>query len=199
MRQTRKVVTVAFAAALMALGCGEELPEQEASRSADIPDEVVTDFVTSETDSGLVAWTLTAPKANKYNARKLFVMDRPTIEFFDDFGTLQTTLTSDFGEFYQDSRDMLAYGNVVVVSVDGDVLETDSLRYVTADDKIVSDSRVKLTRGKDVLTGIGLECDHKLSSVDIKKDVKAIIVEDEASEGGTSDDPSGSVRGSING
>ena len=35
---------------------------------------------------------------------------------------------------FQTSRDMLAYGNVVVVSVDGDVLETDSLRYVNADD-----------------------------------------------------------------
>jgi hypothetical protein len=42
----------------------------------------------------------------------------------------------------------------------------------------VSDSFVKLTRGKDVLTGIGLECDHTLESVDIKKDVRAVILEE---------------------
>jgi len=164
-----------------------------------VPDEVVTDFVTSETDSGRVAWTLTAPNANRFNSRMMLLMETPTIRFFDDFGNLQTTLTAEFGEFYQESRDMLAYGNVVVVSIDGDVLETDSLRYVTAVDKILSDSKVKLTRGNDIITGIGLECDHKLNSVDIKKDVKAIIVEDGGNEDHSSVVPSGSARGSLNG
>jgi LPS export ABC transporter protein LptC len=199
MLRMRRIICVLAAIATLVFGCSDKSPEQLADQSTDVPDEVVSDFRTSETDSGLVAWTLTAPKANRYNARKLFIMDNPTIEFFDEAGNLQTTLTSDFGEYYQDSRDMLAYGNVVVVSVQGDVLETDSLRYVTADDKIVSDSRVKLTRGKDVLTGIGLECDHRLNSVDIKKDVKAVIIEDENSEGGSAGDATGDARGSING
>jgi LPS export ABC transporter protein LptC len=131
-----------------------------------------------------VSWKLTAPRAYRYNARKVFVMDDPRVEFFDDAGMLQTTLTSKNGEYFQDSRDMLAYGDVLVVSVEGDVLETDSLRYLNAEDKIVSDSHVKLTRGNDVITGVGLECDHNLSSVDVKKNVKATIIDDE----GTIDD-----------
>jgi LPS export ABC transporter protein LptC len=74
---------------------------------------------------------------------------------------------------------MLAYGNVVAVTFKGEVLETDSLRYLNEADKIVSDSFVKLTRGRDVVTGIGLECDHTLESVDIKKDVHAIVIEED--------------------
>ena len=67
----------------------------------------------------------------------------------------------------------------VAVTFKGEVLETDTLRYLNATDKIVSDSFVKLTRGKDVLTGIGFECDHTLESVDIKKDVRARILEED--------------------
>jgi LPS export ABC transporter protein LptC len=199
MPRALKLTITSAAIVLLAIGCGKESSDQGAIRTGEVPDEVVTDFVTSETDSGRVAWTLTAPNANRFNSRMMLLMDTPTIRFFDDFGNLQTTLTAEFGEFYQESRDMLAYGNVVVVSIDGDVLETDSLRYVTAVDKILSDSKVKLTRGNDIITGIGLECDHKLNSVDIKKDVKAIIVEDGGNEDHSSVVPSGSARGSLNG
>jgi LPS export ABC transporter protein LptC len=179
LRRMREVAVAALIALLLAAACEIENSEQVAGGSGEIPDEIVSDFTTAESDSGRVRWKLTAPKANKFNARKVFVMDQPRIEFFDDAGRLQTTLVSDNGEYFSDSRDMLAYGNVVVVSVEGDVLETDSLRYVNDDDKITSDSFVKLTRGDDVITGYGLECDHNLSSVDIKRDVKATIRDDE--------------------
>jgi LPS export ABC transporter protein LptC len=94
-------------------------------------------------------------------------------------GNLQTTLTADKGEYLLDTHDMLAYGNVVAVTFKGEVLETDSLRYLNDVDKIVSDSFVKLTRGRDVVTGIGLVCDHTLDSVDIKKDVHAVVTEED--------------------
>jgi LPS export ABC transporter protein LptC len=106
-------------------------------------------------------------------------MSDPKIEFYDEMGNLQTTLIAQNGEYSLATHDMLAYGNVVAVTFRGEVLETDTLRYLNATDKIVSDSFVKLTRGKDVLTGIGLECDHTLESVDIKKNVRAMILEED--------------------
>ncbi len=165
-------------AALHALACGEEA-KKVASASAELPDETVSDFRTQESDSGRVRWTVKAPRADRYNARNVFVMDDPKIEFYDEMGNLQTTLTAENGEYSLTTHDMLAYGEVVAVTFKGEVLETDTLRYLNATDKIVSDSFVKLTRGKDVLTGIGLECDHMLESVDIKKDVRARILEDD--------------------
>jgi LPS export ABC transporter protein LptC len=167
----------------MVVGCSSDTSQQGSVDNTDVPDEVVTDFTTAETDSGRVAWTLTAPEAHRFNERKVFLMDNPRIEFYDEFGNLQTTLTSDKGQYFEQSRDMLAYGNVVVVSVEGDVLETDSLRYVNADDQIVSDSRVKITRGRNVTTGIGLRCDHELNSVEILRDVEAVIVDDKQLKG----------------
>ena len=179
----RRLLIIFAAVFVLSAGCDNQSSEQVAIGNADVPDEVITDFVTEETDSGLVSWTLNAPKANKYNSRKVFIMDNPKIEFFDEFGNLQTTLTSEFGEYYQETREMLAFGNVVVVSVAGDVLETDSLRYVTSVDMIRSDNFVKITRGdKVVITGIGLECDHTLNSVHIKEDFKATIINKDDAE-----------------
>lgn len=178
------VLVVALVLAGGSAGCGKSGSEDISGKQTNVPDEVVTDFVTQETDSGRVRWTLQAPHASRYNDRKIFVMDDPKIEFYDRFGNLQTTLTSKKGEYSDKTHDMLAYGNVVVVSVDGDVLDTDSLRYLNKEDKIVSDSFVKLTRGQDVVTGYGLECDHDLSSVDIKRNVKArLIDQDKTLEG----------------
>jgi LPS export ABC transporter protein LptC len=179
----RKVEGRALVLALMALmalaACDGKDAEDAAVQDPTIPDETVTDFATQESDSGRVQWTLKAPHADRFNARNVFVMDDPKIEFYDRLGNLQTTLTADKGEYLLDSHDMLAYGNVVAVSFKGEVLETDSLRYRNEADMIVSDSFVKLTRGKDVVTGIGLECDHTLESVVIKKDVRAVVTEED--------------------
>lgn len=173
--KTRLAVALAFTV----LGaCGRNSSEEIGAQKTEVPDETIMQFTTEESDSGRVRWRLTAPRADRYTSRNVFLMDDPTIEFYDEFGLLQTTLTSEHGEYSQVTSDLLAYGDVVVVSVQGDVLETDSLQYLNEEDKIVSDSFVRLRRGDDIVTGYGLECDHTLDSVDIKRDVKATIRED---------------------
>lgn len=157
------------------LACGKNSPEEIGAQQTEVPDETIVQFATEESDSGRVRWRLTAPQADRFNSRNVLMMEKPTIEFYDEFGFLQTTLTSQNGEYSQVTSDLLAYGDVVVVSVQGDVLETDSLRYLNNEDKIVSDSFVRLRRGNDIVTGYGLECDHTLDTVDIKRDVNATI------------------------
>lgn len=176
------IETVFWILSLFALiSCANETSQDIPVSERNTPDEIFTDFTTQESDSGMIKWRLTAPKASKFTAKDLVLLETPTILFFNDDGALQTTLTSKYGELYQDSRDMLAYGDVVVVSEDGDVLEADSLYWRDSDEKIVSNTFVKLRRGKDVLTGIGLECDYNLSAVNIKKDVQATIIDERGS------------------
>lgn len=163
----------------LALGCSEKKAKETPVQGNQLPDETMTEFVTQETDSGRVQWKLAAPRATRYNARNVFMLDNPKIEFFDQMGNLQTTLTAKNGEYSVLTHDMLAYGNVVATSTKGEILETDSLRYLNEKDKIVSDSHVKLTRGHDVITGIGMEADHTLDSVDIKRNMRARIVEED--------------------
>jgi LPS export ABC transporter protein LptC len=170
------IVTVFFAA------CGEDTSGDIAFDRENVPDEVFEDFVTQESDSGRMQWKLTAPLAKRFIKKHEIQMDEPRIEFYDDGGVLQTTLTSEQGTYYEDPGDLLAYGNVVVISTNGDELETDSLLWVNARNKIISNCFVKLTRGKDVVTGYGLECDNDLSSAVIKRDVQATIRSEEGEQ-----------------
>lgn len=163
----------------VALGCSKKETKDAPVMKDSAPDETIQEFVTQETDSGRVQWKLAAPRALRYNSRNVFLMDNPKIEFFDEMGNLQTTLIAKNGEYSMVTHDLLAYGDVVATSTKGEILETDSLRYLNEKDKIVSDSPVKLTRGRDVITGVGLEADHTLDSVDIKRNMKARIVEDD--------------------
>jgi lipopolysaccharide export system protein LptC len=174
----RAWVLIVVVVAVLA-SCQKKSADVTPMQTSQIPDETVVDFQTQESDSGRVRWTLHAPRADRFNAKNVFVMNDPRIEFYDKMGNLQTTLTADNGDYSLVTHDMLAYGNVVAVTFKGEILETDSLRYLNDTDKIVSDGFVKITRGKDVLTGIGLECDHTLDSVDIKKDVRARITEED--------------------
>jgi LPS export ABC transporter protein LptC len=162
---------------ILIASCAKDASDDMSIGGRGSPDEVFFDFTTQESDSGKTRWVLISPKASKFKDKGLMVLEKPTIKFFDDRGKLETTLTSESGELYQDTQDMLAYGNVVVTSQSGDVLETDSLFWDDAREKILSNSFVRLKRGSDILTGIGLECDYNLSSINVKKDVSATIID----------------------
>ena len=178
-----KFAAAAFVTAMLSIGCETDVGGRASDWPDTLPDEIIGMFSTEETDSGKVKWKLTAPLGRRFIKEQAFYMDSPVIEFYDDFGALQSTLVSKKGKYSQLTGDMLAYGDVVVTTVDGDRLETDSLRYFNELDKIVSDCFVRLKRGNDLITGVGLECDHNLSSVDIKKDFEATIIGDDKDPG----------------
>lgn len=181
--RSRLAAAAAVLAATVLAGCSDSPSNEVGFARGEAPDEVYTDFVTQESDSGVVHWRLTAPRGDRYKDKRLVVLHRPSVVFYDEHGETRTTLVSDAGEYYEDRRDMLAYGNVVVRSVEGEVLETDSLYWNNTRRKILSDSFVKLTRGGNIVTGRGLECDGDLSSVVIKREHSGMIINQEGEDG----------------
>jgi LPS export ABC transporter protein LptC len=161
--------------AAIAVSCQNKDEGSASLATADVPDQEFSDFTTLESDSGLVRWVLKAPVARVYNARKLLVTDDPRIEFFDRQGTLTSVLTSDKGEYNQVTHDLTALGHVVVTSLEGYVLETESLVWVNGLGEIHSEDFVKFTRGADILTGYGLRGDPELRNVEIQRNVKAYL------------------------
>jgi len=168
-------VVLALCLAAAAVSCQSRNDDKGSIATADVPDQEFSDFTTLESDSALVRWALKSPVARVYNARKLLVTDDPRIEFFDEFGQLSSILTSDKGEYNQVTHDLTALGHVVVTSVEGYVLETETLVWVEKLGEIHSEDFVKFTRGSDILTGYGLRGDPGLRDVEIKRDVKAYL------------------------
>jgi LPS export ABC transporter protein LptC len=74
---------------------------------------------------------------------------------------------------------LIATGHVVVVTVEGNRLETEELYWDRKNAKVSSDVFVRLTRGEDVITGIGFESDPNLERYEIRKNVQASVRERE--------------------
>jgi LPS export ABC transporter protein LptC len=179
----KTICRLALLACLAALvvSCEGKDKGQGSLATADIPDQEFSDFTTQESDSGLVRWILKAPVARVYNERKLLVTDDPRIEFFDRQGVLTSVLTSDKGEYNQVTHDLTALGHVVVTSEEGYVLETESLVWVNGLGEIHSEDFLKFTKGADVFTGYGFRGDPELRDVEILRDIKAYLRDEDGS------------------
>jgi hypothetical protein len=66
-----------------------------------------------------------------------------------------------------------------VTTIEGYTLETESLVMIRELGEIHSEDFVKVTKGNDVLTGYGFQGYPELKNVDIKRDVRAYLRDEE--------------------
>ncbi len=174
-----------IAPALLALGlmgCQGRQPSTPSGAEVRVPDQEARDFTLTESAAGKKSWTLYATYAAMYHDRNLVDAQTVRIEFFDDRGEVSSTLVADEGLVHQRTNDLEARGRVHIVTTKGVTLETDSLRWINATGKIVSDAFVRVTRAGDVVTGRGFESDASLDHFHLSHDVQAQVREPEAAE-----------------
>jgi LPS export ABC transporter protein LptC len=103
------------------------------------------------------------------------------IDFFNDAGIYQSTLTAKRGLVRQKQESFSVWGDVVVKN-DTSRLETQSLHWDAKRSLITTDDFVRFERRGDVITGYGLEADNRLDNVKILRDVKGKISDIPTSE-----------------
>ena len=164
----------AIAGGLALAGCGErETPAQLAPRDA--PDQEVRGFTLTESVGSVQRWRLTARSAATYRNRGVIVAQAVAIEFYDAAGKPYSHLTADQGEIRPATNDMSARGHVTIVTTAGTRVETPSLRFLNREQKIVSDDRVTIRRGGDLLSGVGFESDPSLDHFQFRRQVRAQV------------------------
>jgi LPS export ABC transporter protein LptC len=168
-------VAVVVGAALMIPGCGDSPQVSSGPASGELPDQEVSDFVATETDQGEVQWKMYARSAATYRARNTVVARGVRIDFFDEKGQRSSTLTADTGEMNDLTHDMMARGNVVMQATEGTRMTTDLLHFLNKQQRIVTDSFVRVDRRGDVLTGYGFESDPDLKNFQFKRQVRATV------------------------
>ena len=102
--------------------------------------------------------------------------------FYDRFGKEQSKLTANYGIGYEtDNRinTMEAKGNVVVVNLKGDRLNTEHLTWNSQTKKVYTDEFVKITTKDEVIWGNGLTANEDFSEYEIKHVKGTIAVKDE--------------------
>ncbi len=170
------IAALAIAVALAPLaGCAGDEPVFTPPRAANLPSQEVTDFTLRESDTGRPEWILESRYAATYSGRGLIVARDVKIDFYDTEGNKYSRLTAREGTVEQPQNDMEARGKVVVTTTDGVRIETESLRFLNRQRKIVSDEFVRLEKNGDVVTGIGFESDPSLDHFRIKREVRATV------------------------
>ncbi len=138
--------------------------------SSDIPKGVVTmkGLKMSQTSEGKPAFQIAAEEAYIYQSESLIKFYKVKAKYFS-LGRETSNLTSDEGLLNTSTNDIQATGNVLLKSAEGSILETEQLNWVNKGGGVFTDKAVKVTKGGNVMTGIGLQTDMALENISIKK------------------------------
>ena len=179
-----RVVPLVLGAFLLAglAGClNSDEPAQTvtpAAKTGRKPEQQFFDYRLIESEKGIRLWVLQSDKMLKYAGEKDVQLVTLHMDFFKQ-GEHFSVLTADSGRANLKTKDIHAWGNVIVITDDGRKLETEELYFNNATQLIHNDVFDRFTRDGDVLTGIGLEATPDLEYIEIKQNVEA-QVEDEA-------------------
>lgn len=159
---------------LLLWGCGRETPPGEKEAPSG-PDQVLERSTIRFTSEGRRTAVVYADRISKYLKEEKGVLWGVKTEFYDEEGKLSSTLTSQEGTVFEGREEVEAKGNVVVITSEGVKLETPLLRWNSRTNRVYTDSVVKISRGGDVVTGVGMEADTELKQVRIMAEVKGRI------------------------
>jgi len=148
-------------------GCGDS------GRKAAISDKssaVVTmrGFHMVQTELGVKKYEIDASEASINPKAKRIRFFSVRTRYFDKEKEV-ADLRSDTGVIHTDTNDMEARGNVVMTTVDGSRLETPELYWNNIKNKLQTNEYVKVTRGNNIMEGVGMESDLMLENVTLKR------------------------------
>lgn len=169
---TRDIAFLAACALLLSVGCAEKIKPSVLGgvSSATLPSQESWNTTVTFTDSGIVKAILKAGHIAAFEASKQTQLDSGVhVDFFDEHGVHSSVLTSRTGKVDENTNNLEAIGNVVVVSDSGVVVETEKLFWDNQRQLIHSDEFVKITSPKENLQGHGFESDQNLKNYKIFK------------------------------
>jgi LPS export ABC transporter protein LptC len=105
------------------------------------------------------------------------------VRFYNNMGTVESELSSNYAISHENSDVMEAKENVVVVNRKGETLNTEHLIWEKKTEKIRTDEFVKITTEDEVIFGHGLESNQDFTKYRIKNIKGTINLKDaESSE-----------------
>jgi LPS export ABC transporter protein LptC len=136
-----------------------------------IPDSILEKATIIMTSAGLRRAVIVADTLYVFEKEDSTSARRVKVDFYNDKGQYQSTLTADRGLVRQKQEAFSAWGNVVVKN-DSARLESQSLNWDTKRSLITTDDFVRFERRNDIIMGYGLEADSKLENVRILRNVQ---------------------------
>ncbi|HDP67455.1 MAG TPA: LPS export ABC transporter periplasmic protein LptC [Candidatus Marinimicrobia bacterium] len=152
------------------LGCQSSEENVIESEERVYPDQESWNTTIMLTKNGQKRALVLAGHLTKNNNEALIMMDDSVdVDFFNAEQSHLSHLTAQQAQVNENTNDLLASGNVVVVSDSGVTLYTEELRWDHQRERIVSEVFITFVQDQDTLTGIGFESDSDLKNWIIRK------------------------------
>lgn len=168
-------------AAIIFYACENSIEEIKAFSSPEnLPVLEAVNFQTTFTDSGLVRYSLKAPKLLQFENE-----GRDYIEFpegmelikYDGNKNIISTLSANYAKQFLEDEKWEAKNNVVATNMQGDTLKTEHLIWEEKTGMIHTEDFVRVIRPNMVISGVGLVSDQALLDWKILKPTGTIYVE----------------------
>jgi LPS export ABC transporter protein LptC len=120
-------------------------------------------------------WVLDAKQAVSPGSGGPTQLDSMVVRFYDGEAQPRSVLTSRRGEVDEKTNALVARDSVVVTTPRGERLETEILRWDPKEERMTTDAFFRLTRGGDVMTGIGIDAEPGLERYKVFHEVRAQV------------------------
>lgn len=134
------------------------------------PDAVIEKFHLISTVRGEKHWELYSNRARLYQNQKNALADDIDAQYFKK-GKIVSTLTADQAVINTETNATQAQGHVELVVENGSKLLTEKLDWNPDTDQIKTLEPVRIYKGGDEITAVGLVADTELNNVHFMKDV----------------------------
>lgn len=139
------------------------------------PAEISTNVNVIYSDSAHVKAQLNAPEMLRYVDNPRFVLDKGlNVQFYDTSLRVTSTLRANYGVRYVDKGLTELRGNVHVVNLKGDTLDTEELYWNEGTSKVYSNKFVKVKTKAEIILAEGFESDVTFSKYTFYK-IKGIV------------------------
>jgi LPS export ABC transporter protein LptC len=151
-------------------GCEQRIRPSvvEGITADEMPDQESWDSKIIVSKDGLITVIIRAGYIVIYDDKMLTLLDNGVhVYFYNEEGVITSTLVSDRGEVNDATNDLSGYGNVVIESEDGTVLESEEIHWTNETERIHTDVFVRITSPDEIIQGYGMESDANLSNYTI--------------------------------
>lgn len=166
-----KATFLLYVLMMVVIGCGEVRSNESLGNRGDFPDQESWNPTIILTRDAKKRAVVRSNHLVKFLKKQEIILDgKVDADFFSTENRHMSNLKSDHAFVYEKNDNLLAVGNVVVVSDSGVTLFTDSLYWDNSAEIITSNDTVMLTTEmNDTLYGIGFESEVDLTHWKILK------------------------------
>lgn len=171
------VVVVLF----LLFSCTSNETEQIApvNNRADIPRLHALQVSTVISDSGITRYRINTPQWDIYDKASQPYWEFPVgvhFERFDESLKVDANIHCEYAKFLESEQLWELKGNVRATNIKGELFETEQLFWNQREEKIYSDSLIKITQESYIITGIGFESNQEMTRYQVKNTTGVIPV-----------------------